>query len=111
MNMSQAPRTYLCYGVLVSLEVLGARLEAHVACRDLLADFERWTEHLPRLPQEVRQAIVELVQQSAYEEYLDWWKAANKCCKMICDDEYGHGHEGDGDPSKMMKKFIRFRKV
>ena len=109
MTMSQAPQTYLCYGVLVSLEVLGARLEAHIACRALLADFERWTEHLPRLPQEVRQMIVEEVQQSAYEEYLEWWKAANKCCKMICDDD--DEHEDDGDPSEMLTKFISFRKV
>ena len=109
MSMWQTPATYVGYGVLVSLEVLGARLEAHIACRALLAGFERWTEHLPRLPQEVRQIIVEEVQQSAYEEYLEWWKAANQCCKIICNNE--HGHEDDGDPSEMMMKFISFRKV
>ena len=78
MRMRQAPVTYVGYGVLVSLEMLGARLEAHKLCREVLAAFERCTEHLPRLPQEVRQMIVEDVQQSAYEEYLEWWKAANE---------------------------------
>ena len=107
MSTGQAPTTYVGYGVLVSLEMLGARLEVHIACRALLAAFERWTEHLPRLPQEVRQMIVKEVQQSAYEEYLEWWKAANECCKITCDD----GHDEDGDPSEMMTKFINCRKV
>ena len=99
--------TYVGYGVLVSLEMLGARLEAYKECAAALAAFERCTEHLPRLPQEVRQMIVEEVQQSAYEEYLEWWKAANECCKLICEE----GHDEDGDPSKMMAKFIDCRKV
>ena len=109
MRMRQAPVTYVGYGVLVSLEMLGAWLEAHKACRDVLAASERCTEHLPRLPQEVRQMIVEDAQQSAYEEYLEWWKAANECCKLVCEGE--EDHDEDGEPSAMMAKFIGCRKV
>ena len=108
MRMSQAPTTYVGYGVLVSLEMLGARLEAYKEYGAALAAFERCTKHLPRLPQEVRQMIVEEVRQSAYEEYLEWWKAANECCKLICEEP---GHDEDGDPSKMMAKFMDCRKV
>ena len=113
MRMSQAPTTYVGYGVLVSLEMLGARLEAHKECRAALAAFECSIEHLPRLPQEVRQMIVKEVQQSAYEDYLVWWKAANECCKIICEEDHDEeeGHDEDGDPSKMMAKFIDCRKV
>ena len=107
MEMRQGPKTCVVYGVLVSLEMLGAQLEAHKECRVTFAAFERYTEHLPRLPQEVRQMIVKEVQQSAYEECLEWWKAANKCCKCICED----GHDEDSDPSEMMAKFIDCRKV
>lgn len=99
--------TYVGYGVLVSLEMLGAGLEAHKEARAVLDAFECCTEHLPRLPQEVRQMILKEVQQSAYEEYLEWWKAANECCKCICED----GHDEDGDPSEMMAIFIDCRKV
>ena len=107
MEMRQAARTCVAYGVLVSLEILGARLEAYKESRVTLAAFERCTEDLPRLPQEVRQMIANEVQQSAYEEYLDWWKAANECCKNICEGR----HDGDGDPSKMIAKFVKCRKV
>ena len=62
MEMRQVPRTCVAYGVLVSLEMLGARLDAHKECRAALATFERCTEHLPRLPQEVRQMIAKEVQ-------------------------------------------------
>ena len=107
MSMRQTPITYVGNGVMVSLEMLSARLEAHKECRAILAAFECCTEHLPRLPQEVRQMIVKEVQESAYEENLEWWKAANECCKTIC--EYGHNR--DGDPSEMMAKFIDCRQV
>ena len=101
------PTTCVAYAVPVSLEMLGARLEAHKECRAVLTAFERCIQNLPQLPLEVWRMIVKEVQQSAYEEYLEWWKAANKCCKNVCE----HGHDQDGDPSAMMAKFVRCRKV
>ena len=51
--------------------------------------------------------IVKEVEQSAYEEYLEWWLAANECCRNICEQ----GHDEDGHPEEMMAKIIQYRKV
>ena len=99
--------TYVAYAVPVSLEMLGARLEAYKECRATLTALERCIKNLPRLPLEVWWMIVREVEQSAYEEYLEWWLAANECCRNICEQ----GHDEDGHPEEMMAKIIRCRKV
>ena len=117
MARQHPPTTCVAYGVPVSLEILGARLEAHKECRAALTAFEHCIQNLPRLPLEVWRRYVKEVQQAAYEEKLEWWKAANECCKNVCkhgDDKDGSdkdAHDGHGDPLKMMAKIIRCRKV
>lgn len=91
MDMRKAPRTCVAFGVPVSLEMLGARLEAYTECRAALIALEGCIQHLPRLPPEVWQMIFEVFRESTYEEYLEWWKTANRCCKHIC--EYTHDDE------------------
>lgn len=88
MTNYEYPRMYVAFGARVSLEMLGARLEAHRECGAALTAFERCIQNLPRLPLEVWDMIVKTLQQSTYEEKLEWWKAANRCCKNLyeCSD-------------------------
>ena len=89
------PRTCVTFGVRVSLEMLGARLEVRRECGIALTAFERCIRNLPRLPLEVWNMIVKELQQSTHEEKLEWWKTANRCCKNLC--ECGDKNEsGDG---------------
>ena len=57
----QDPTTCVAYGVPVSLEILGARLEAHKECRAALTAFEHCIQNLPRSPLEVWRMIVKEV--------------------------------------------------
>ena len=58
----QNPTMCVAYGVPVSLEILGARLEAHKESRAALAAFEHCIQNLPHLPPEVWRMIVKEVQ-------------------------------------------------
>ena len=83
---SKEPTTCVALGAPVPLEMLGASIETYI---NKAAMNTIWF-CLRRLPVELIYNIVEDIQ-SEYEEHLEWWQAANKCCQNTCRCSDGSG--------------------